>query len=357
MTKKNRKKFTEVYIAVNLVNGKKYIGITSCGLTKRKQAHIRRAFKGAEKNNILHRAIRKYGSEAFSFSILKGYSNFDEALKEEIRLIGLLEPEYNLTKGGEGHLGYSPSTETRLKISRAHNGNKYNLGRKTGETTKEKLRLLGLKNRDTFIKNVGTKGQEASRVPVICLNDARIFNSVIEAAHHYQAPHADISKMCKGVKRFQTVKGRKFAYYTGQLIAVQPLEFKDSKKRVVCLNDGRVFDKIKDAARFYKVARTSISAICREKQRTVNNLTFMYLPDPSPLTEDLRVAEFKKKHFEKKKKVLCVEDNRIFSSIKECAAFYGVTETPITECCHKKRKICKRLKKTFSFCVGNVEAA
>lgn len=354
---KNRNRPSLVYMAINLINGKRYVGVTCTGLGKRKTSHRYAASYRTTKNNLFHNAIRKYGFDAFSFSVLKECLNFDTALSEEIRLIALLKPEYNLTKGGEGHLGYSPSAETRLKLSQFHTGKKWP-GRKLSAQTKEKLRIIGIKNRDRFLKNVGTKSYELSRKPVVCLNDGKIFISVNAAAAHYDVKHASISRMCKGVKRFQTIEGRKFAYYTGQLISIQPIEIKETEKRIMCLNDGKIFERINIAAKHYNINRTNISAICRGKQRTVNGLTFMYLPRDMNLDDAAKKAEFEKRHFEKNKKVICLDDDKVFESLAECAKFYGVRYTSIREVCKGVRRGIRKLGgKRFAFYDTKKEAA
>jgi group I intron endonuclease len=109
-----------VYLATNLVNGKKYIGYTTKTLKKRINVHI---YKSKCKSNkhyfyLFKEALRKHGAENFKWEILEECSTKEECCKKEIFYISkhnTISPNgYNLTEGGNGGL---QSEETRLKIS------------------------------------------------------------------------------------------------------------------------------------------------------------------------------------------------------------------------------------------------
>jgi group I intron endonuclease len=104
-----------IYKATNTINGKAYVGYSE-NLEKRKREHKRCG-------KYFHSAIKKYGEDAFEWQILKE----DATLEDEIRLIAeheTFEKGYNLTKGGEGILGYSHSQETKQKLRKAGKGRK-----------------------------------------------------------------------------------------------------------------------------------------------------------------------------------------------------------------------------------------
>ena len=50
----------------------------------------------------IHRAMRKYGVENFTFSILEQVESPDVLNEREIYWIDDLKPKYNMTKGGDG---------------------------------------------------------------------------------------------------------------------------------------------------------------------------------------------------------------------------------------------------------------
>lgn len=96
-----------VYCATNTVNGKKYIGKTVNELRFRVRAHFYDAMRPGGKSDLpFHRAIRKYGREAFTWSILYVGDSNNDIIAAEIRLIAenkTASPHgYNATYGGEG---------------------------------------------------------------------------------------------------------------------------------------------------------------------------------------------------------------------------------------------------------------
>lgn len=115
-----------IYKATNVVTGKSYIGIDS-NWPHRKAAHKHAAIKRGS-DLIFHKAIRKYGWEKFEWSILEDLShvlhedicNRERHYIQEFDSYG--ENGYNMTFGGEGSLGWTPSEDTRMKISQANFG-------------------------------------------------------------------------------------------------------------------------------------------------------------------------------------------------------------------------------------------
>lgn len=119
---KNMEKPGVVYTALNRVNGKRYIGVTAYPLSRRRSEHVRLALQNKGSSTIFYAAIRKYGPDAFEWSLLKSCSTYDEALREEIRLIAEMAPAYNIVGGGQGMLGWQPSEEARRRISEGLRG-------------------------------------------------------------------------------------------------------------------------------------------------------------------------------------------------------------------------------------------
>lgn len=92
-----------IYCFTNKVNNKSYIGLTS-NLKARKYAHIKSALSG-KRNSSFHRAMKKYGVENFSLTILETCQSLKEANQAETLYISLFETKspngYNLTGGGD----------------------------------------------------------------------------------------------------------------------------------------------------------------------------------------------------------------------------------------------------------------
>lgn len=115
-----------IYEAVNLANGKRYIGKTQ-DFEFRKYQHQQNALNGIDK--IFYRAIRKYGFDTFQWNILSTHRVEARALEAEVNCIKKCRVEgitlYNMTEGGEGTSGRKYSKATRAKISAALKGRKW----------------------------------------------------------------------------------------------------------------------------------------------------------------------------------------------------------------------------------------
>ena len=97
----SNKKYT-VYMHINKINQKRYIGITSQTVNRR----WRKDGQGYKQCKLFYRAIKKYGWDNFEHIILQEGLTEEEAKKEEHRLIAKYKSNnkyygYNLTDGGE----------------------------------------------------------------------------------------------------------------------------------------------------------------------------------------------------------------------------------------------------------------
>jgi group I intron endonuclease len=117
-----------IYLIENVVNGNVYVGKT---LYPQKRWSDHKTSAGLVDDyrtaTPLYRAMRKYGLENFTFSIIDEH-------EDERYALDILEPKwityykdlgkrlYNLTDGGDGLSGYNHTNETKEKISRANSG-------------------------------------------------------------------------------------------------------------------------------------------------------------------------------------------------------------------------------------------
>lgn len=129
-----------VYRIENLLTGLSYIGVTSCSLEKRWGEH-KTSSKSSNPPYVIHKVMKKYGVENFSFQLLEETDSVEKLYELEIMYIKHYDSYkngYNMTYGGKGSIGYKRtkpvSEETKEKLRRAM------LGKKLSEETKEKLR-------------------------------------------------------------------------------------------------------------------------------------------------------------------------------------------------------------------------
>ncbi len=201
-----------VYMALNLIDHKIYVGATEKGLRNRQMRHIWNAKNG--RSGKFYNAIRKHGENNFWFTALAECENFWEALEEEREYIKALKPEYNLTEGGGGVKGYKFSLESRKRMSDAKKGKP---GHPVSHEVRERIRMsqLGRKIIDPIKlekarQNIA-KALLARRVQIKCVSDNKFFESIQSAANFYGLTHRAVSEYCRGRK---SRRGFVFQYIT-----------------------------------------------------------------------------------------------------------------------------------------------
>jgi group I intron endonuclease len=124
-----------IYSITNNVNNKVYVGKTTKTINKRFDSHINTSKYGSQ--TYFHKALRKYGKNNFTISIIEDSIFCETTLAErEIFWIEKLKPEYNMTLGGEGSTGRILSEESRTKMSLKA---KQRIRKPHSEETKQKI--------------------------------------------------------------------------------------------------------------------------------------------------------------------------------------------------------------------------
>lgn len=122
------KTYNYIYKITNQINGKIYIG-------KHSTDNLDDGYMGS--GILICKAEQKYGIENFTKEYL-AFCDTEEKLnwfeKFYIKKYKAREVGYNLTDGGDGHLGFIMTEETKQKLSEA------NKGKTLSEETKQKLR-------------------------------------------------------------------------------------------------------------------------------------------------------------------------------------------------------------------------
>lgn len=135
-----------IYQITNLVNGKSYIGFTANKFPhNRWKQHCRLSKHPTHKDySLIHKAIRKYGSNNFHFSIICQSNNKQDALEAEKIIIlqnDAITKGYNLSVGGTAPmLARNHSTTTKAKMSSKKLGSKNHFYGKThSDETKQRI--------------------------------------------------------------------------------------------------------------------------------------------------------------------------------------------------------------------------
>lgn len=183
----------KVYVHTNLINNKKYVGITS----KSKPEHRWNSGRGYQDNPHFYAAIQKYGWDNFSHEILYDGLTRSEATEKEKSMIAELHTQdtaygYNMTTGGEGTPGFIPSAETRAKLSLARR--KENLSAKTLQRRSDGLR--GRKFTEEHKKKIGDGNSK--RIDMFQKDGTFIksFRAARDAELEYGISHTHISQCC-----------------------------------------------------------------------------------------------------------------------------------------------------------------
>lgn len=163
-----------IYITVNKINGKKYIG------KKKSNKFLDNKYLGS--GVLLQQAIKKYGRQNFTVHLIEACNDMDELILREmywIKFYNAVESKmfYNLSYGNEGHAGrgtYKHSQQCKDKISKSNKGKIRTLENKIkiSKSLKQKHnvwvnntvieKLIQCKELDTYILN----GFKQGRLPV-----------------------------------------------------------------------------------------------------------------------------------------------------------------------------------------------
>ena len=204
-----------IYLFTNKKTGNQYVGKTSQGLRKRTLQH-RRA-----KRTYFDRVFTKETEKDFTLEVIDKAKTDKELNEKEIYWINKLNTKFpngdNLCDGGETTRGYTHKECSKKRMSES----------------KKKLELSGGKN--PFYGQKHTKGTREK------------------------------------MKKAWTEERKK-----EHLKRMKETKFNVNTKKVICLETGKVYESVKEAAEELKVAATNVSRACKSETRKCRGLTFRY---------------------------------------------------------------------------------
>ena len=209
-----------VYVITNLRNKHQYVGMSQKPYFRWRE-HVTSSEKPTSKL-IVSRAICKYGQMFFDFDVVKKCKSRDEAYQEEIRLIAELKPKYNMTKGGEGVVGYQfpPGTHP----------------------------MLGYKFAPEVLAKIAAKTR---------------YNWSLKIDRKQTIEHIEKRAAAKRGKKFTLEQRRKLSI--SHLKENSPANSIAHMKWVVSITDGREFLGIQAAADFYGLSNHVVQKSCHRK--------------------------------------------------------------------------------------------
>ncbi len=274
-----------VYQATNLINGKRYIGVTKRGLAARVKGHMADAIAG--RGHLPHMAIRKYGADKIAFEVLVDFEgDYDLAKIYEIEMIAKHRPEYNIAGGGEGGITHPDTIE---KIRRANTGQKRSAEARArmsaaqyrrpppSAETREKFRLakLGKKHSPEVVARRAAAGYRPSAETRAKLSASLTGKPPTKGRTGQPVSQETREKIRQTLKQRVWVDTPARAASRARTGASAASEARNTP--IECVSDGKVFGSMKATAEFYGFKPTKLSLALRKGWR-IGGRSFRRLP-------------------------------------------------------------------------------
>lgn len=225
-----------IYKITNIITGEEYVG-QSVDIKKRWYEHKRKL------NNATHSlkiSFKKFGIDKFEFIVLELCEQ--ESLNErETHWINKLKPVFNSFKGG-GYTRREISHETLEKLS---------------TKAKAQWNALSMEKKTEYLTKY--------------LTGPKIGHLVSEETRE-KLRQANLGK----TQSKYTIEKRKATFIAKKQNGYVQ-DNKGHKKKVICLNNGIVYDSAKDAARAINVDPSCITHVIKGRQKTVRGYKFQLL--------------------------------------------------------------------------------
>lgn len=251
-----------VYCHTNLINGKKYIGITS----QTPEQRFRNG-KGYKNSKHFYNSIQKYGWDSFAHEIL--YSNLtkEEACQKEIELIAEYNTQnpdfgYNIAPGGQCCIGEDNPWYGKHHTEEAKR--KMSMSRKGIPKSEEFKKKLSEKLKGRVFSEE-TRQKMSQNHPDVSGDKNPMYGKKIDPEH--QRKMVEASKTPEAIQKMKENK----IWYSG---AENP-----NAKRVLCIETGVVYKTMNDAAKDTGCNASKISAVCHGQRNHTGGLHFKIIED------------------------------------------------------------------------------
>lgn len=265
-----------VYVHINKINGKMYVGQT-CQNPEKRWANGH----GYTGSTYFYRAIQKYGWDNFEHEVVASNLTKEEADNFEKLLITTFNTMdenigYNLTNGGDGMTGFKHSPETKEKMRQNNSGaNNNNYGKHLDAEWRRRISesTSGAKHHDArAIFQYDLRG-----------NFIRKWDYMQQAAEALNISAANISACCRHEQRM--ANGFIWVYADDILsqVNIRPYCHYHTQEIIQYDKQGneirRWFDA-KEAANALKLNRSTITKACVGKLKTAGGFIWRYIDSP-----------------------------------------------------------------------------
>lgn len=165
------------------------------------------------------------------------------------------------------------------------------------------------------IKSLKVERGTIQHKKVVCLDTAVVYPSRKEASKTTGVSEANITEICN--HNYYSSHGLHFEWATKDSYTIEECKpmirvYHRPTTRVRNLDTGKEYNSIAEAALDMKVPRGKIVACCLGDQKSVYGTHWEYIDGP--------------RESRKKRKIICLETNQVFESIKECARVNNLDE-------------------------------
>lgn len=261
-----------VYKISCLKNGKVYVGTTSGTAEWRFSWHWYDRLNAKMKHRPLYQDMLAFGRNAFVADVIEsGVSQEEASSREDYWIEKLRSDGYDLynRRGGGGCIQLTDEQEE--KIIKLY---------KEGLNTPEIAEIVG---RGTMtIWNVlnrnGIKMRDGGfpKRKVLCIETGIAYESVCDAARQLGLDPGNISKCCRGEYNSTGRKHFCFEEERGGYV-IQERKVDTTPKKVVCVENGKVYPSASEAARELGLNPSSISRCCNGKLKSTGGMHFCFL--------------------------------------------------------------------------------
>lgn len=267
----------KVYMHINLINDKKYIGITKQEVEKRWRNGL--GYIGCHR---FYNAIQKYGWHNFKHMVLFDRLTKSEAEEIEIELIKYHNTTdenfgYNIQNGGNA-IGTHNSL-TKIKISNSNKGKKHSEETKVKLSKIAKQRYKNIENHPLFGKK---HTKETKQKISLAHKGKKTWNSGLKNCFSKETLDK-ISKSLTGKKLSEETKKKMSESRKGKLAGDKnPMYGKKSalckhSKKVFCKETGEIFDNMTEASKKLNISLGLVSLCCNNKVKTAKNFHLMFV--------------------------------------------------------------------------------
>lgn len=130
------------------------------------------------------------------------------------------------------------------------------------------------------------------------------------------------------------------------IVKNKPINF---ERKVIRLNDGKVFNSVTLAAKDIKCNPSTITQVCKGDRTSIKRKFYKYYDEVDSIENDFNnaVKEYLKNP-KTRKAVYCKEINQRFDTVKDVADFFKIKDYKVREICNKNTKY-KGL--SFEYCI------